>query len=126
MQCSYDTKGSTCLRKHCDVSSNMDNRQYCKHFLWIDSLRVYWVTFGSLSKAKVDDSKNVIVLAKCVLIIILQLNWCVRFEDKKKNKSLTSSLQLQNRSFHVVESTTRSAKCRTMKNGTYKACKSHG
>lgn len=108
MQCRHDNEGSTCVRKHCDVSSHMDNRQYCKHFLWIDSLRVYWVTIGSLRKANVDDSENIIRLAKCVLIIILQLNWCVRFEDRKKRQSA-----------HIVPTTSKQVISRR---GKYEVC----
>ena len=87
---------------------------------------------GSLSKHDVDGSENVIwkcnfaflqsflnysviLLAKCVLTI-LELNWNQRFIDKKTKlnicqHTLTSSTQLQNRSFLVVERTRTSAKC---------------
>ena len=63
---------------------------------------------------------QVISLAKCVLPI-LELNWNQRFRDKKAKLNichhmLTSSTQLQNRSFHVVERTRTSSKCQKMKN----------
>ena len=58
---------------------------------------------------------KVITLEKCVLTI-LELNWNQRLEHKKTKLNichhmLTSSTQLQNRSFHVVERTRTSSKC---------------
>ena len=49
------------------------------------------------------------MLAKCVLTI-LELNWSQRFRDKNKKLDIchhmpTSSTQLPNRSFHIVERT---------------------
>ena len=60
------------------------------------------------------------MLAKCVLTI-RELNWNQRFRDKKTkfnicHHMLTSSTQLQNRSFHVVERTKTPGKCQNMKN----------
>ena len=40
--------------------------------------------------------------------------------EVRKNKALTSSIQPQNRSFHVVERTKTTAKCRKMKNARAK------
>ena len=67
------------------------------------------------------------MLAKCVPTI-LELNWNQRFRGKntKLNISrhlLTSSRQLQNRSFHVVEKTRTSSKCPKMKNARAKRTK---
>ena len=57
---------------------------------------------------------------KCVLTI-LELNWNQRLGHKKTKLNichhmLTSSTQLQNRSFHVAERTRTSTKCQKMKN----------
>ena len=59
---------------------------------------------------------------------ILELNWNQRLGHKKTNLNichhiLTSSTQLQNRSFHVVERTRTSSKCQTMKNARAKRAK---
>ena len=67
------------------------------------------------------------MLEKCVLSI-LELNWDQRLGHKKAkinicHHMLTSSTQLQNRSFHVVERTIMSSKCQKMKKCTCKACK---
>ena len=67
------------------------------------------------------------MLEKCVLTI-LELNWNQRFEHKKINlnichRMLTSSTQLQNRSFQVEERTRTSAKCQKMKNARAKRAK---
>ena len=67
------------------------------------------------------------MLEKCVLTN-LELNWNQRLGHKKTKLNnchhmLTSSTQLQNRSFHVVERTRTSSKCQKMKNCTCKACK---
>ena len=93
---------------------------------------------GSLSKYDVDESEvtssenvtrvsaiisqllKVIMLAKCVLTS-LELNWDQRFRNKKTklnicHNTLTSSTQLQNRSFHIEERTRTSAKYPKMKN----------
>ena len=96
---------------------------------------------GSLSKDDFDDSENVIwnvtsrffnnvtvfALPKCVLTI-LELNWNQRFWDNKTkwnicHHMLTSSTQLQNRSFHVVERTRTSSKCQKKKNTRAKRAK---
>ena len=63
---------------------------------------------------------KVIMLAKCVLTI-LELSWNQHFGEKKTklnffHRMLTSSTQLQNWSFHVVERTRASAKCPKIKN----------
>ena len=70
---------------------------------------------------------KVITLAKCFLTI-LELNWNQRFRNKTTklnicHHTLTSSTQLQNRSFHVVEGTRKSAKCEKMKNARAKRAK---
>ena len=66
-------------------------------------------------------------LAKCVLTL-LELNWNQRFRGKRTKLNicdhiLTSSTQLQSRSFHVVERTRRSARCPRMKNARAKRAK---
>ena len=60
------------------------------------------------------------MLEKCVLAI-LELNWIQRLGHKKTKLNichhiLTSSTQLQSRSFHVVERTKTFSKCQKMKN----------
>ena len=67
---------------------------------------------------------KVIMLEKCVLII-LELNWNQRLRHKKTKLNLchhilTSSTQLQNRSFHVVERTRTSSKCQKLRNARAK------
>ena len=67
------------------------------------------------------------MLEKCVLTI-LELNWNQRLGHKKTKLNichhmLTSSTQLQNRSFHVVERTRTSSKCQKMKNARAKRAK---
>ena len=67
------------------------------------------------------------MLEKCVLII-LKLSWNLRLGHKKTKSNichhmLTSSTQLQNRSFHVVEGRRTSAKCQKMKNARAKRAK---
>ena len=57
------------------------------------------------------------MLEKCVLTI-LELSWNLRL-----GHVLTSSTQLQNRSFHVVERTRTSKKCQKMKNARAKRAK---
>ena len=64
---------------------------------------------------------------KCVLTI-LELNWNQRLGHKKtklniRHDMLTSSTQLQNRSFHVLERTRTSSKCQRNEKGTCKASK---
>ena len=59
------------------------------------------------------------MLEKCV-VTILELNWNQRLGHKKTKLNichhmLTSSTQLQNRSFHAVERTRTSAKCQKIK-----------
>ena len=68
-----------------------------------------------------------LLLEKFVLTI-LELNWNQRLEHKKSKLNichhmLTSSTQLQNRSFRVVERTRTSSKCQKIKKCTCKACK---
>ena len=70
---------------------------------------------------------KVIFLEKCVLTI-LELNWNQRLGHKKTKLNichhmLTSSTQLQNRSFHVVERTRTSTKCQNMKSARAKRAK---
>ena len=67
------------------------------------------------------------MLEKCVLTV-LELNWNKRLGHKKTKLNichymLTSSTQLQNRSFHVVERTRTSSKCQKMKNARAKRAK---
>ena len=70
---------------------------------------------------------KVIMLEKCVLTI-LELNWNQRLGHRKTKLNIchhmpTSSTQLQNRSFHVVERTRTSTKCQKMKNARAKRAK---
>ena len=70
---------------------------------------------------------KLIMLEKCVLTI-LELNWNQRLGQKTTKLNichpmLTSSTQLQNRSFHVVERTRTSSKCQKMKNARAKRAK---
>ena len=78
---------------------------------------------------------KVIFLEKCVLTI-LELNWNQRLGHNRVTNSghkktklnichhmLTSSTQLQNRSFHVVERTRTSTKCQNMKSARAKRAK---
>ena len=67
------------------------------------------------------------MLEKCVLTV-LELNWNKRLGHKKTKLNichhmLTSSAQLQNRSFHVVERTRTSSKCQKMKSARAKRAK---
>ena len=67
------------------------------------------------------------MLEKCVLTI-LELSWNLRLGNKKTKLNichhvLTSSIQLQNRSFHVVERTRTSTKCQKVKNARAKRAK---
>ena len=66
------------------------------------------------------------MLEKCVLTI-LELTWNQRLGHKTKlnicHHMLTSSTQLQNKSFHVIERTRTSSKCQKLKKCTCKACK---
>ena len=64
---------------------------------------------------------------KCVLNI-LELNWNQRLGHKRTKLNichhmLTSSTQLQNKSFHVVEKTRTSSKCQKRKNARAKRAK---
>ena len=67
------------------------------------------------------------MLEKC-LLTVLELIWNQRLGHKKTKLNichhmLTSSLQLQNRSFHVVERTRTSTGCQKMKNARAKRAK---
>ena len=67
------------------------------------------------------------MLEKCALTI-LELSWNQRLgHDKTKlnicHHMLTSSTQLQNKAFHVVERTRTSSKCQKMKNARAKHAK---
>ena len=67
------------------------------------------------------------MLEKCVLTV-LELNWKKRLGHKKTKLKIchlghTSSTQLQNRSFHVVERTRTSSKCQKMKYARAKRAK---
>ena len=67
------------------------------------------------------------MLEKCVLTI-LELNWNQRLGHKQTkldicHDMLTSSTQLQNRAFHVVERTRTSSKCQKRKNARAKRAK---
>ena len=62
------------------------------------------------------------MLEKCVLTI-LEFNWNLEHKKTKLNichHMLTSSTQVQNRTFHVVERTRTSSKCQKMKNARAK------
>ena len=70
---------------------------------------------------------KVVMLEKCVLTL-LDLNWNKRLGHKKTKLNichhmLTSSTQLQNRSFHVVERTRTSSKCQKIKYARAKRAK---
>ena len=70
---------------------------------------------------------KLIMLEKC-LLTILELNWNQRLGHKKTKLNichhmLTSSTQLQNRSFHVVERTRTSSKCQKIKKALAKRAK---
>ena len=70
---------------------------------------------------------KLIKLEKCVLTI-LELNWNQRLVRKKTKLNichhmLTSSTQLQNRWFHVVERTRTSTKCQKRRNARAKRAK---
>ena len=70
---------------------------------------------------------NSLCLKKCVLTI-QELNWNQLLGHKRTklyicHHMLTSSTQLQNRSFHVVERTRASSKCQKMKNARAKRAK---
>ena len=72
-----------------------------------------------LVSAIISQLFKAITVAKCVLTF-LELNWNQRFRDKKTKLNichhvLTSSSQLQNRSFQVVERTRTSVECPKMK-----------
>ena len=75
--------------------------------------------------AIIFQSFKLIMLEKCVPTI-LGLNWNQRLGPEKTKLNLchhhmlTSSTQLQNRSFHVVERTRTSSKCQKMKNARAK------
>ena len=101
-------------------------------------------SLGSLSKHDVDGNENfiwkcnfaflqsffnysVIMLEKC-LLTVLELIWNQRLGHKKTkinicHRMLTSSTQLQNRSFHVVEKTRTSSKWQKMNNARAKRAK---
>ena len=62
------------------------------------------------------------------VLTVLELNWnkCLGHKKTKLNichHMLTSSTQLQNRSFHVVERTRTSSKCHKLKNARAKRAK---
>ena len=90
------------------------------------------IIIGSLSKHDDDESENVIWkcnLRFCNHFSIIQSHYAwkmcsnypwIKLEHKKTkinlcHHMLTSSTQLQNRSFHVVERTRTSSKCQKMK-----------
>ena len=87
------------------------------------------VSVGSLTKHDVEGSENVtwkcilaflIMPEKCALLTILELNWNQRLgQDKIEHLSI----QLQKRSFHVIERTRTSSKCQKMKNARAKRAK---
>ena len=85
------------------------------------SLRVFVIIFQLL---KVFPLFKVIMPEKCPLTI-LELNWnqCLGNKKTKLNichHMLTSSTQMQNKSFHVIERTRTSTKCQKMKNASAK------
>ena len=101
-------------------------------------------SLGSLSKDDVDWRENVIwkcnfaflqsflnysvIMPEKCFLTILELNWNQRLGHNKTELNichhmLTSSTQLQNKSFHVVERTRTSSKCQKMKNARAKRAK---
>ena len=105
--------------------------------VWVSNFRSWYVDsaekgvyVNTTSTAARTSSENVIsrfynqlfkviTLEKCVQTI-WELNWNQRFTDKKTKLNichhmLTSSAQLENRSFHVAERTRTSAKCQKWK-----------
>ena len=92
-----------------------------------DSKNVIWKCMQPRVSAIIFQIFKVITLATCVRTI-LELNWNRRFRNKttKLNicqHTLTSSTQQQNKSFHLVERTTTSARCPKIKNKWIKNCK---
>ena len=82
-----------------------------------------WLRFSAI----IFQLVKLIMLEKCVLTI-LELNWNQRVGHKKTKLNichhvLTSSTQLQNRSFHVIERTRTSSKCQKMKTARAKRAK---
>ena len=113
----------------------------CQSVLLVTS--VFFLVLGSLSKHDVDESENVIwkcsvsaiifqvfkviMLEKCVLTM-LELNCNQRLGNRRTKLNIchhmhTSSRQLQNRSFHVVERTRTFSKCQKIKNARAKRAK---
>ena len=95
---------------------------------WLLKLPIVSVSYTHL-RAHETDSYLVcrLLLEKCVLTI-LELNWNQRLGHKKTKLNschhmLTSSTQLKNRSFHVVERTRTSSKCQKMKYARAKRAK---
>ena len=99
-----------------DLKQTRRRRKQERHLkMW---LRVFAIIFHLF---------KLIMLEKCVLTI-LELNWNQRLGHKKTKLNichhmLTSSTQLQNWSFHVVERTRMSAKFQKMKNARAKRAK---
>ena len=78
-------------------------------------------------RRKREQLFKLIMLEKC-LLTVLELIWNQRLGHKKTKLNichhmLTSSTQLQNRSFHVVERTRTSTKCQKMKTSRAKRAK---
>ena len=99
-----------------DLKQTRRRRKQERHLkMW---LRVFAIIFQLF---------ELIMLEKCVLTI-LELNWNQRLGQKRTklnicHQMLTSSTQLQNRSFHVVERTRTSSKCQKMNNARAKRAK---
>ena len=82
---------------------------------------------NSTSPPYLVKNERSLMLEKCVLTI-LELNWNQRLGHKKTNLNichhmLTSSTQLQNSSFHVVERTRTSSKFQKLKKARAKRAK---
>ena len=79
----------------------------------------------SLHVSAIFQLFKVIMPEKCALTI-LELNWNQRLGKTKLiicHHMLTSSIQLQKRSFHAIERTRASSKCQKMKNARAKRAK---
>ena len=115
----------TCVSLHFDIyvwRHLWNNRELKQRRRWRERERhlKMWLPLYVL----IFQLLKVIMLDKCVLTI-LDLNWNQRLGFKKTKLNichhmLTSSTQLHNRSFHVIERTRTSSKCQKMKNACAK------
>ena len=94
----------------------------------VQSVQKYCFSLSNMQICGVFVAVVVIMLEKC-LLTVLELNWNQRLGHKKTKLNnchhimLSSSTQLQNRSFHVEERTRTSSKCQKMKNARAKRAK---